>query len=207
MKHRRLDEHVQDYYAQQQLRPEKLDQLMTQAAAASRVKESPARALIAWARRSATPKTFAVAALLVLFIALPFTRWYVVDQGDWPLRAAREIVLNHKKQLAAEFLAQDYVALRAHMSKLDFVLIAPQHMPEAQLRVVGARYCSIQGHLAAQIKLENPQGKHYTLYERSLTDTPALPPQSEYMVDGVRIQEWQEAGLFFGLASVPRQGS
>ena len=203
MKHRRLDEHVQDFYAQQQLRPEKLNQLMTQAAAASRVKESPARALIAWARRSTTPKIFAVAALLALFITLPLTRWYIADQGDWPLRAAREIALNHNKQLSAEFLAQDYAALRARMSKLDFVLTAPEHMPGAQLRVVGARYCSIQGHLAAQIKLENPQGKHYTLYERSLTDTPTLPSQSEYMVDGVRIQVWREAGLFFGLASSP----
>lgn len=203
MKHRRLDEHVQDFYAQQQLRPEKLNQLMAQAAAASRVKQAPARALIAWARRSATHKILAVAALLALFITLPLTQWYVADQGDWPLRAAREIALNHKKQLTAEFLAQDYAALRAHMSKLDFVLTAPEHMPEAQLRVVGARYCSIQGHLAAQIKLEDPQGKRYTLYERSLIDTPTLPSQSEYMVDGVRIQEWQEAGLFFALASSP----
>jgi len=89
------------------------------------------------------------------------------------------------------------------MSKLDFVLTAPQQLPNTQLGVVGARYCSIQGHLAAQIKLEDSQGKHYTLYERSLIDTPTLPNQSEYMVDGIRVQAWREAGLFFGLASSP----
>lgn len=89
------------------------------------------------------------------------------------------------------------------MSKLDFVLTAPQQLPNTQLSVVGARYCSIQGHLAAQIKLEDSQGKHYTLYERSLIDTPTLPNQSEYRVDGIRVQAWREAGLFFGLASSP----
>ncbi len=203
MKNRRLDDHLRDYYAQQQLRPDKLNQLIEQAATAPAEKVSRAQLMIRWTRRVTTSKPMAIAALFVLIISLPLTQWYYTDQGNWPLRAAREIALNHKKQLSAEFLAQDYAMLRARMNKLDFVLTAPEHMPVTQLRVVGARYCSIQGHLAAQIKLENPQGKHYTLYQRSLTDTPTLPAQSEYMVDGVRVQEWPEAGLFFGLASTP----
>jgi len=201
MTNRRLDDHLKEYYARQQLRPEKLDQLIAQATTAPPIQKSLVRNLIASTRRRATPQFAAVAALLVILISLPLTRWYYAEEGNWPLRAAKEIALNHKKQLSAEFIATDYATLRARMSKLDFVLTAPQQLPNTQLSVVGARYCSIQGHLAAQIKLEDSQGKHYTLYERSLIDTPTLPNQSEYMVDGIRVQAWREAGLFFGLAS------
>lgn len=126
---------------------------------------------------------------------------YTAEDDRWTLHAAQEVALNHKKQLAAEFHGVDYESLHLQMGKLDFVLTTPARLRESKLRLVGARYCSIQGHLAAQIKLKDDQGHEYTLYQTHLPSPTATFSASDYMVDGVRIQEWQEAGLFFALAT------
>jgi len=119
----------------------------------------------------------------------------------WVPRAAHEIALNHKKQLAVEFLAARYADLRAQMDKLDFALAAPQRVEALELKITGARYCSIQGHLAMSIKLEDNNGKRNTLYERSLMDMPPVDSDEQYTIDDVLIRQWHEADLFVGLAS------
>jgi hypothetical protein len=107
--------------------------------------------------------------------------------------------MNHKKQLEIEFSAADYAGLQPQMSKLDFALAPPSSAVAAPLHVVGARYCSIQGQLAAQIRVRDPAGLVYTLYETKLTDK-LSPVAGEVKADGVRIRLWKENGLFYGLA-------
>jgi hypothetical protein len=107
--------------------------------------------------------------------------------------------MNHKKQLDMEFLAEDYSTLQAQMSRLDFALAPPSNLAASSLHVVGARYCSIQGQLAAQIRARDPAGFVYTLYETKLTDK-LRAVAVEVKTDGVRIRLWRENGLFYGLA-------
>lgn len=194
MSEQRLNEHVKDHYTRETLRPEKLAQLLAQADTAQLQNNR-------WVALRKSWMITAVAALIAAVV--PLTLWQVASSEDWSMRAAREIALNHKKQLAIEFLATDYASLRTQMSKLDFVLTAPSRMPVAGLAVVGARYCSIQGHLAAQVRLQDRDGHSYTLYQRSLHGVPILAAEQQHMIDGVQIREWQEAGLFFGLAESP----
>lgn len=119
----------------------------------------------------------------------------------WSIRAAQEIVLNHNNQLREEVVARDYPTLQIQMSKLDFMLAAPLRLAEFKLDIVGARYCSIQGHLAAQIKLRDANGRRYTLYQTPASATRAGIRDYESVVEGVSVRQWIEGGVFFGLAT------
>jgi len=82
------------------------------------------------------------------------------------------------------------------MSKLDFSLIHSKKSDIQNLQLLGARYCSIQGELAA---LEDKIGRTYTLYQSPVTDDLLGLKAGERVQDGLRLKLWREAGLFFGL--------
>jgi len=113
---------------------------------------------------------------------------------------AQEIALNHNKQLPIEFNAQTIAQLDNQMAQLDFALHDSKHSSLDNLTIIGARYCSIQGNLAAQIRLQDNSGNAYTLFQTPLTQS--LNNQSELTsdVNNVFINRWQEDGVFFGLA-------
>jgi len=113
---------------------------------------------------------------------------------------AQEIALNHNKQLPIEFNAQTIAQLDKQMAQLDFALHDSKHSSLDNLTIIGARYCSIQGNLAAQIRLQDNSGNDYTLFQTPLTQS--LNNQSELTsdVNNVFINRWQEDGVFFGLA-------
>ena len=194
MNKKHLNDHIKDHYSRQSLSPETVARLLAQNA----VKEK-AQPVGFFGHRLWVFGTAIVIVVAILSTSLMVR--YTAEDDRWTLRAAQEVALNHKKQLAAEFHGADYDSLRLQMGKLDFVLTAPARLRESKLRLVGARYCSIQGHLAAQIKLKDDQGHEYTLYQTHLPSPTVAFSASDYMVDGVRIQEWQEAGLFFALAT------
>lgn len=194
MNKKHLNDHIKDHYSGQSLAPETVARLLAQNAVKKNV-----RPVGFFVRRL---HVFGAAAVIVAVIfSTSLMVRYTAEDNRWALRAAQEVALNHKKRLSTEFHGADYDSLRLQMSKLDFVLTAPARLRESGLRPVGARYCSIQGHLAAQIKLKDNQGREYTLYQTHLPSPTATFSASDYMVDGVRIQEWQEAGLFFALAA------
>jgi len=192
MKTRVLDKQVKDYYIRQCLSEDKLAQLATQAAV---VMDSAKARRRAW---------YWVAAAAVIVGVAVGPGWMVQmgpDHRQWTARAAQEIALNHKKQLREEFVATDFATLRRQMSKLDFPLVEPASLSALGLRVVGARYCSIQGHLAAQIKLTDVQGRRYTLYQTHIAADMAADVEWRSRIDGIDIRQWREADLFFGLAT------
>lgn len=192
MNAKNLNDHVNDHYSRQALPEEAIDRLL--AHGPSKKNSGLAGSLTSrW-------RFLSMAAMLVIAIlAVPFALNHTTE-STWALRAAQEVALNHKKQLGVEFSGSDYGSLRAQMSKLDFVLAAPTRLQNTGLRLVGARYCSIQGHLAAQIKLQDDQGREYTLYQTHLPSPAPTLSKDDYRINSVRIQEWQEAGIFFALA-------
>lgn len=114
---------------------------------------------------------------------------------------AGEISLNHLKDRSVEFAAARYADLAGRMDRLDFRVVPPTAGGHGALRVLGARYCSIQGRIAAQIKLEDALGRTLTLYETRLTPAlESLEPGVE-LRDGIRIEIWREGDVLFGLAS------
>ena len=135
--------------------------------------------------------SFALAAMLALFFLQPM--------ADVTQRVAKEIVLNHNKRLSVEFPSENYADLGELMSKLDFSLVRSKKIYAQDFRVLGGRYCSIQGDLAAQIRLQDEAGRIYTLYQAALTDDLLKLEVGDLQQDGLKLKLWREAGLFFGL--------
>ena len=149
------------------------------------------------------PRSAAAAgmALITLLAAGFFASVRTAGDGETLAhRIGREIALNHAKELAADFAAKDWDDLRAGMKKLDFLLVEPADPTVASLRVVSSRYGSIQGNLAAQIRLEDGRGRPHTLYETMLTRDLEAVPDCAFEAGGAWVRLWREAGLLLGLA-------
>ena len=68
--------------------------------------------------------------------------------------------------------------------------------------LLGGRYCSIQGGLAAQIKVrDTTDGRIHTLYATQMTPALEKIGAREDVRDEVRITLWSEGDVFFGLAT------
>ena len=110
-------------------------------------------------------------------------------------RAAHEIALNHRKQFAIEFTGRGFDGLAAQMPKLDFQPFQPNRVRRHGYRFVGARYCSVGGQVAAQIRLQDRYRRKLTLYQfRPGSEFEELR-ESRIDVDGVSVQIWREGGL------------
>ena len=194
-----LSEHLRRYYVEAELPAGTLERLARLAAA--RADARPERRGGAFRPPSPALAVAVLAASVVLALV-----------GIWLLRApaaghvlqadaiAAEIALNHSKNLAIEFPAKGYAELREQMDKLDFTLRPPGLPGLRGLRIVGGRYCSIQGHLAAQIKLEDDAGRRVTLYQTRFADGFAGLPEGDRELEGLRIRIWRDGDLLLGIA-------
>lgn len=118
---------------------------------------------------------------------------------------AEEIALNHRKDLAVEFATPSFNHLGERMTKLDFPITRPTST-RAPGQLIGARYCSIRGSIAAQVKLTDREGRIYTLYETRWIPAYRGVPNRAVDVGEVRVVFWRQGDVLFGLAR-PRPSS
>lgn len=111
----------------------------------------------------------------------------------------KEVVKNHKKGMPSEVLSSNYTVLNEAMDKLDFKIVSSSYINK-NFKTIGARYCSVQGKIAAQIRLQNIQTKSfYTLYQY-------LPPRTDKVKEGQQVVKdveakiWKEGEVMFVLA-------
>lgn len=200
MSQRKLRDDIRHHYLEKKLPAETLARLT---AMAETVEE----------RRRPVPKTaprtiaLAVAAMLTLALGLSLL-WPAFD--DHPTArhqlasaVAEEIAMNHNKGLALEFPTESFTELDRQMDKLDFTLVDPNPLKSQGYRLLGGRYCSIQGHLAAQLSMESPTGVPVTLYQTPLVDELTDLSATDLRARGLRIELWHEEGVFLGLARAP----
>ncbi len=138
-------------------------------------------------------------------IVVSVITWHIaVRQNDlnrgFPMAVAREITMNHQKNLAPEFRDMTVLVLGRTMAKLDFTPVPPDIVDGLKMKFLGARYCSIQGNIAAQMKFEAPSGLLYTLYQTRLVEELSIIKESHIELDGLQVKLWQEKGLFMGIA-------
>jgi hypothetical protein len=196
----RLDDRITEFYQAQSLSPERLNalRLLAERHAADRKKQARFRRLPSF--RQTVALGFATAVLfLTIGLAVQWKDRRFSARG-LPQAVASEIAMNHRKQLALEFSASDYGDLRHQMDKLDFQLVAPADAEAAHLHLLGARYCSVQGRLAAQIRLRDDAGHVHTLYETESSEKLRAAVSSHLSADGVRVRTWTDKGIFYGLA-------
>ncbi len=113
-----------------------------------------------------------------------------------------EIAYHHNKRMDSEIKTHSYPEMKSYLSKLDFNLIASKRLPSEEWELMGGRYCSLQGRLAAQIKIRNKKNnKIYTLYQLAIPENIKKPIRSfESYSGGAKVQIWSESGLLLGIA-------
>ena len=147
---------------------------------------------------------FSLSTAACLFILALTWPSFFSDDMTIKSRIASEVAYNHNKQMSLEIKATSLLDISDFFGKLDFSLIKSQHLPSAQWRILGGRYCSINGQLAALLKVKNLENNQiYSFYQALLPDKINISKQPmETFIDGVSIQLWQERDLLLGLAGV-----
>ena len=182
---RELDSLIKAHYRRQRLTEDRVEAILERA--------KPGRA----SERVWYLRVAALAAVLVA--GFVFTHLHLIER-DLTTRVLAEIAMNHNKRLAVEVAAADYDELQAAMDRLDFPIRPPAEL-RADYELIGARYCSIHGKLAAQVKIRaRDSGRLLTLYVTGLTPELANISRQDTVHDDVRIKMWSEGGVFFGLA-------
>ena len=213
-----IDEALKTHYAEKSLSDSQLDQLMAMQTAAE---EKPPTNTVPEPKMSEATETksilsrflpdfrgsryafYATACMLVACLVVTFS---LINQPPLSQRIMDEIAYNHKQDMPIEVASSSLADIRQYLDKLSFPIISPVALGKPNWEFLGGRYCSINGKLAAQLKLKNlADNTVYTLYQAATeggiesSDATRLTE----MIDGVGVSIWREKGLLLGLASSP----
>ncbi|MBT3604216.1 MAG: hypothetical protein HOE48_13560 [Candidatus Latescibacteria bacterium] len=180
-----LDKHIKQHYQSKALSQSKVDAILTEGN-----EKRPTRS---W--RSFSP----LVAAALLIIGFVFFNNYQA-QNLLNQRVITEIAMNHSKQLDAEITTSDYDDLQTKLNRVDFPIYS-ETIPENH-QLLGGRYCSIQGELAAQLKLKHKKtGDVKTLYVTRLTPTLKNVKNQTITQNSITTQLWKTSDCLFALAS------
>ncbi|MEM7682221.1 MAG: hypothetical protein AAF288_09725 [Planctomycetota bacterium] len=138
-------------------------------------------------------------------VGIGLTTWLTVSHlsGQAKQREiAIEIALNHRKAFAPDVETADLRSLAAQMPKLDFTPVQAVHPSAAGLTLVGARYCSIDGAVAAQLRFIDAENRTCTMYQVRADRLPKVERQ-RFNIDGTQVELWREGDVLLGLARSP----
>ena len=190
MANRKIDDQIRDYFAAQRPSPDAMERLKLTIRAGAPVPQ-PRRMWIG-----------AAAIIVVAVLSLVWTagRRVAPSPQQFAVALAHQAALGHNEKQEMEFRVRDYAALQRQMKSLDFTPVEPVMMKEMNMRVVGARYTTIGGEMAAQIFYVDRKGVSCTLYEVRPVNQLARVPAGEQEVDGLQVAIWREKGLVMVLA-------
>ena len=134
------EKHIQGYYAGKSLSDRKIAAILTEGEQVYR--RGIARYM----------PIFATAAVLI--IGFLFLNRHL-ESNRLNRQVLAEIAMNHSKQLNVEIATTRYDILQTKLDRLDFALRPADHALQETYTLIGGRYCSIQGELAAQLKLRH----------------------------------------------------
>lgn len=212
-----IDKALKDYYAEKELSEEQLDRLMalqTESDSTQLNREVPnlvsnkpftktIKILTRLFQNLSGYRIAAYATTCVLLIGL-ILLLNLFNQTSLTQRVMDEIAYNHRQEMPVEVAANSISVIGQYLNRLSFSLISPQSLAENGWQLIGGRYCSINGKLAAQLKVRNiSENKVYTLYQASTEGKLVQPDASlkSSTVNGVKVLIWSEQGLLLGLAS------
>lgn len=149
--------------------------------------------------RFVLPRSLSAIAALVLVVV---SVWFVIAGESEYKAISAEIAYNHNSQMQMEVLSDSFTDIQTYLNRLDFSLVPSQSLPRSDWQLIGARYCSIGGKIAAQLKIKEVNSQHvYTLYQAKLpTKLADKLENKQFYIDGVNVRLWQENGLLMGLA-------
>src|SRR5260221_2236377 len=112
-----------------------------------------------------------------------------------------EVVMNHMRHSPLAIISSHYSEVQAALSRLDFSIMPANSTILETYRLMSARYCSIQGVPAAQLRVQDIRsGKESTLYAaKAVGKLQAVAPTVGSM-DGIRVEVWRQDNVLFALA-------
>ena len=113
---------------------------------------------------------------------------------------AHHAALGHNGRQQLEFRASTTSELTSRMKSVDFNFVEPDMIRKTNMRIVGARYTTLEGTLAAQVAYVDSKGEACTLYEMRAVARLAQVPAVDLQLDGTRVSIWHEKGLLMILA-------
>ncbi len=197
MEPKTIDDQIRDYYSDQRLSDDARARLKGLIQAGSPRRRSD----LWWWLRASIAASFILGATV---LALWFTVFREPDVVRTPrgiaAALAQQAALGQNTRQELEVRVANCAELRAKMKSLDFTPVEPAMMHGMNMRVVGARYTTIEGKMAVQIVFIDSRGVPCTLYEVRPGETLARLPKSDHQVDGVQVSVWREKGLLMVLA-------
>jgi hypothetical protein len=183
---------ITTFYQEKNLTPDQLHQLQKSIKTESIEQRSANKNLL----------FFSLSTAACLFIAVLIWPSFFNNEMTIESRIANEVAYNHNKQMSLEINATSLLDISGFLDKLDFSLINSQYLPSEKWKILGGRYCSINGQLAALLKVKNLENNQvYSFYQSLLPNKIKKSKQLiKTFVDGASIQLWQERGLLLGLA-------
>jgi len=147
-------------------------------------------------------RMFPVGITAVLLVLVFVTQSLFNGELNIENRIANEIAYNHNKLMSPEVMSSSLSEIGEYLEKLDFSLVDSKYYSKGEWNIIGGRYCSINGQLAAQLKIMNMKSKQvHTFYQSLLpAELDDKPMPYEIFVDGVKVLMWKEKGLLMGLA-------
>ena len=149
-----LEEQVYRYYWDKSMGDESIDELLNAEVKSSR----------SWLQLST-----ALVAGIALFAAVLWQQQLArFDLRDLTIR---EAAMNHTSKFQLDVETGELELLTAKMEKLDFPITLPSQLKN-RLSLIGGRYCTINGHLAAHLKFEDRElGNQLSLFMTPATTT------------------------------------
>lgn len=144
----------------------------------------------------------AVAALLLLGLTI-LAYFPGNDSEDLPKRLAQEVFTNHVHNHSLDLETQSIEELREGLDRLNFVPVDAIASRDERLTLLGARYCTLQGAIAAQMLFHTPSGARVTRYQAAydpgrfggLPDWDRQQEPVSVRLRGVEVRLWVEQGV------------
>ena len=156
-------------------------------------------------------QSLALAATVTVVVVLAVLQYrpFTPLSGEIYQQIADEVATNHMKLKPLEVRSADMTKLRAFFSPLGFMLIESSLFENTPWRMTGGRFCTIRGKAAAQLRMQDAQGRVQTVYQvpydtaahRDLPDIMRGEVSMKLYSRGLKVQLWRERGLLFAVAS------
>ncbi|MEM1294053.1 MAG: hypothetical protein AAGH89_01735 [Verrucomicrobiota bacterium] len=185
-----LEDQIRDYYQSQSLSESALESIE---AAMGEVRPEPRRR-----SPSFGPAMMAAAAVVVLAAIIGGVQ---LQREMDTRRVVVELAQNHRKSLQSEFQATAIPEIQAVMDRLDFSLLPAADSLTERFQISGARYCSISGQLAAQLRVVDRGNRTPgTLFVASLTPKLDRTRNCATCLGDVTVELWDDGARMYGLA-------
>jgi len=143
----------------------------------------------------------AVAASVVLLAVFSFSHNRIVKSQRLNL-ALQEAAINHASKLQMDAEADTLIELQERLGDLPFDIKLPVNSLFKDLKLVGGRYCTINGNIAAHLKLTNPDSlEQYSLFLTPNKKSLHIVESDVVDIAGVDVKLWQENDVVYALAS------